>query len=65
MKTNKTPSSSNGPDIQREVIKLDWEVSYLSQKLNESEKDVEDAIRHVGHSRDKVEEFFGNKKKNR
>ena len=56
MKKQSNPSNSR--DRQRVAGEETWEAQYLAEKLNVSVQSVKDAIKTVGHSRDKVEEFI-------
>ena len=47
-----------GSDRQRVAGGQDHEVQYLADKMNCSTEEVEAAIKAVGNSRDKVEEYL-------
>jgi predicted DNA-binding protein YlxM (UPF0122 family) len=48
----------DGRDRERVAGNEDYEVSYLAEKLNVSAEEVRNAIKQVGNSREKVEEYL-------
>jgi hypothetical protein len=53
----------SGQDRTRVAGGQDWEVSYMTQKYNVSKQEVEDAVKAVGNSREKVEEYLERNRK--
>ena len=51
-----------GSDRKKLAAGQDWEMSYMKEKFNVSSQQVAGAIRAVGNSRDKVEEYLKDKK---
>jgi hypothetical protein len=53
----------SGQDRTRVSGGQDWEVSYMTQKYNVSKQQVEEAVKAVGNSREKVEEYLQRNRK--
>lgn len=53
--------SRSGRDRQRVAAGQDWEINYMKDKFNVSSQQVAGAVRAVGNSRKKIEEYLSNK----
>ena len=51
----------DGRDRSRVSGSEEYELQHLAQKLNVSTKEVEEALKAVGSSREKVEEYLNNR----
>ena len=54
-------SKTDGRDSSKVSASEDYELSYLEEKLGVSRQQVKDAIKQVGNSREKVEEYLRSK----
>lgn len=61
MKNQSNPSNSR--DRKRVAGEENWETRYLAEKLGASVQSVQHAIKTVGHSREKVEEYIRSNRK--
>ena len=56
-------SKRGGQDRTRVAGGQDWEMSYMTQKFNVSKEQVEQAVKAVGNSRERVEEYLRKNKR--